>query len=639
MKTIVLIFIIFLNQTCYAEKLPLEAFAKQAQFKSIKLSSDGKHFAATVPLVDRTNLVIIDKKNMQVKSSFTFGKNEHIGKFYWATNQRFVYSKSYKTPSREIKWTKGELFAANIDGSNRIQLIGKTATKSRNPNKKPLNASAKIEHLLPNDPNNIVISVKKVGNDYDDPFKLFKININTKARTLITKSPLGNMKITVNDQGEPLFAKGKNRKGETKRYIYKETVWQELAESSELEGYSLLPQSNDPTKAYVKKSLKGKTSSLFQYDLETKKLKLLFNHPIVDIDEYVKEPGTNNIIAVKTMLNGVKYHYLDKNSQFAKTHQQLSATFPKSDVKIYANSLKDKEYIVKVRSDKNPGTYYLFNKEKQSVNYLLSSKKWINPNKMMPRKLISFKARDNQTVYGYLTLPKHKNTSHSLIVDVHGGPYGKQDGWHFNSDAQMWANNGYAVLQINFRGSGGYGKAYEKSAYQKRSTLIQHDIIDGTRWAQALDNISDNKVCIIGGSFGGYSALMAPLIEPDLYKCAIPRYGPYDLVYQMTHADYMSKDSVSVGAMEKYGDNENIWKKESPLSYIDKLKTPLMIVTGGKDKRVPPQSAYNLKAALDERNIKYEWLYKAKEGHGFVNEENKVELYQKSLAFVKKHLQ
>ena len=206
-------------------------------------------------------------------------------------------------------------------------------------------------------------------------------------------------------------------------------------------------------------------------------------------------------------------------------------------------------------------------------------------------------------------------------------------------NAQFFANNGYAVLQINFRGSGGYGKSYELDAYQKRSTLIQYDIIDGTRWAQQLEAIDNTKVCIIGGSFGGYSALMAPLIEPLLYKCSISRYGPYDLVYQMNHADYMHKDSVSVGAKKKYGDNEVHWQKASPLTYIDKLKTPLFIVTGGRDTRVPPQSAWNLKEALDERDISYQWLFKEKEGHGFRNPKNKLELYQKSLAFINLHLQ
>ena len=638
MKTAIFIFLIFISQFCIAQKLPLEIFAKQAQYKSIKLSPDGKHFAATVPMANKTSLVIITKENMQLKSSFSFAENEHIGKFYWATNQRLVYTKRYKTSSRELKWSKGELFAANIDGSNILQLIGSTATRSRNPNKKALNASARIAHLLPKEPNYIVVSVKRFGNDYDDPFKLFKININTKERILITKSPLGNMKITVNDHGEPTFAKGKNRQGETKRYFYQKNAWQELTDSHELKDYSLLPQTSDPTKAYIKKSVNGKTNGLYLYDFKTKQTQLLFNHPIVDIDEYIKEPGTNNIIAVKTMLDGVQYHYIVKTSEFAKHHQQLTAAFPKSDVRIYANSLADKEYIVKVRSDKSPSVYYLFNKEKQSVKYLLSSKNWINPQQMRPRTLISFKTRDNQTLYGYLTLPEGNNAAFSLIVDVHGGPFGSQDKWHYDSDAQMWANNGYAVLQINFRGSGGYGRAFEKSAYLKRSTLIQQDIIDGTRWAQSLEKISDTKVCIIGGSCGGYAALMASLIEPDLYQCAIARYGAYDLLYQMTHADYMSKDSVSIGAMKKYGDNENIWRKESPLTYIDKLKTPLMIVTGGKDKRVPPQNALNLKAALDERNIDYQWLYRAKEGHGFVRLENKIELYKKSLAFAEKYL-
>lgn len=154
----------------------------------------------------------------------------------------------------------------------------------------------------------------------------------------------------------------------------------------------------------------------------------------------------------------------------------------------------------------------------------------------------------------------------------------------------------------------------------------------------SLDNIANDKACIVGGSFGGYSAIMSPITAPTLFRCAISRYGPYDLVYQMNHADYMSKDSVSVGAMKKYGDNEAFWKEESPLTYIEKFNIPVLIVTGGKDERVPPESAWRLKAALDKTKKPYEWLYKEKEGHGFINPKNQQELFLRSVQFLDKYL-
>lgn len=639
MRSILIFLLFIICNYADASVLPLETFAKQAKFNSIKLSPDGKHLAATVPKEKTTNLVVINRATMKPIIAYGFGENEHISRFHWANNERLVYGKSYKNSGSERKSNKGELFAANIDGSKRVQLFGYNSDKSKNRSKRAIQASGYIVHILPNDKNHILVRSSKWSTDADSPDKIYKINIYNQKRTLVTKAPLGNIKIVANSDGTPIIASGKDRKGDKKKFLYKSGEWIDIKKEDPLFKYSYLSVNHDSSLMYLSKAVNGKTKGLYQYNFESKKIELLFNHPIVDINGYIRTPGTRNIIGVETMLNGVDYHYIDKQHAYSKIHNQLAATFPDHDISISANSITDNEMIVKVNSDKNPGDFYLFNQEKQSINYLLSTKPWIYPKQMKAKKLIKFSARDGQTIHGYLTIPDDNPKPHPLIVDVHGGPFGPQDGWHFDSSSQMWANNGYAVLQINFRGSGGFGKAFEKSAYLKRSTLIQHDIIDGTRWAMALDSISDDDVCITGGSFGGYASLMAPLIEPDLFKCSIPMYGAYDLLYQMTNADYMDIDSVSVGATKKYGDNEEFWRKESPLTYIDKLKTPLMIVTGGKDKRVPPQSAFNLRDALDERNIEYEWLYKAKEGHGFVSEKNKVELYKKSLAFVKKHMQ
>jgi len=638
MKYIITMLLLVFNSVTQSQVLPAEYFTKQSKFNSIKLSPDGKYYAATVPKQNKTNLVIVDRQKMKPIMSFGFGNDEHIGKFYWASDTRIVYSKVYQKKDRETKTNKGELFAANVDGSAHLQIFGFSDTKSKIRSKRALDANAKIVHMLPNDAEHILIRASKKGADSDNPVKVFKININNKKRSLVTKTPLGNMRIVFNNDGIPVIASGKNRQGKQIKYLYQEEEWLKMDKQNPLIKYSPVSVNAQQTKLYLKKSVnRGGTSALYEYDFVSKEITLLFNDPIVDIEAYIREPGTGIIIGVKTMLDGINYHYIDNKSPFSKTHQLIAQSFPGYDVEITANTTSDNESVITIKSDKNPGEYYLYNREKQTIDFLISRKPWLKESHMADSKLIQYKARDGQTIYGYLTMPKSTKPL-PLIVDVHGGPFGVQDDWFFNSDAQFFANNGYAVLQINFRGSGGYGSSFEKIAYQKRSSLIQHDIIDGTRWAQTLADIDNTKVCIIGGSFGGYSALMSPLIEPELYKCSISRYGPYDLVYQMSNADYMDKDSVSVGAKNKYGDNKAHWLKASPLTYIDKLKTPLFIVTGGKDIRVPPQSAWNLKDALDERDIEYQWLFKEKEGHGFRNPKNKLELYQKSLAFINLHL-
>ena len=339
------------------------------------------------------------------------------------------------------------------------------------------------------------------------------------------------------------------------------------------------------------------------------------------------------------MPGNIEYHYIDKDEPFAKVHKKMTETFMGSDIVITSRTDDHKEMVVLVSSDKNPGDFYLFNNETNAASYLLSKKQWIDPARMSKRTPIEFLARDGKTIYGYLTLPKDRDGKSPLVTYVHGGPYGPRDHWWYDSTPQMLANNGYAVLQVNYRGSGGYGLDYREAAYQKRSTLIQQDIIDGTKWALSQAEVEDEKVCIMGWSFGGYSALMSPLIEPDLFSCSIAAAGVYDAVAQEEGADYSRVDSVASRAAEVYGSDENLLKKESPLTYIDKLKIPIFIVHGGKDSRVPPEQAYLLKDALEERNMPYEWMFKSSEGHGFSNENNREEFFQRSLNFLKQHLQ
>ena len=646
-------FLVFLKSVCailmmvsvfkthassFEKPLPLSYFSKDSKFKQIKLSPDGKYFAATVPKLKTTQLVIIDRKKMKGVLAIGFDNNEHVATFDWVSNQRIVYTKSYYTSKKEQKVSHGEIFAANIDGTKNIQIFGDKASRSRLKSKRGLSARGKIAHLLPKDSNHILVLAKRYGKDFDDPVTLYKVNIHNKKRILIAKTPHGNMKLVVNSSGTPVIATGKDRAGKHHLFLFKNGQWEIQNKSNTLSGYKLLSMDASDEVLYVTRSVNNGTVGLFQYNFKSKELSMIYNHEVVDISRYIRAPETDEILGVEIMTDKVEYHYINLQHPYSKLHHQIASTFPNEQIKIYADSLQDNEMVIKVKSDRNAGEFYIFNRAKQTVNYLISAKPWLQPELMMPRKLIKFKARDNTLIHGYLTLPKVTFGKVPLVVDVHGGPFGVQSRWLFNTTAQMLANNGFAVLQINFRGSGGYGKAFQRSAYKKRHSLIQHDIIDGTRWALRLNNIDDEKVCIIGGSFGGYSALMAPLIEPDLYRCAIPRFGPYDLVYQMTHADYMKKDSVSVGAKKKYGSSVETWIEQSPLTYIDKLKTPLFIVTGGKDKRVPPQSALNLKQYLDKKEIDYEWLYKEKEGHGFKNPSNKLELYERSLEFLSKHL-
>jgi len=643
---LILLLCFFLVTLSQAAPLPVEYFSKPAQFNQLRLSPDGLHFAATIPQENATNLAIIHRATMKVIRVYGFGDNTHIGKFYWANNERVVYLKAEKKAFSEQLISNGNIYAANIDGSKRVQLFGYNmgsgkSGKSKNKKKQGLAAWGYLINMLPDDDEHILVRARSYWDDSDKPQKIYKVNIYNQKRKTIAKTPLGRMSVVVNSAGIPVVAKGLDRNGIYHRYWYKDKKWHEFSGDELLNDYDFLTVNNEGTTLYLSSAVDGKTRGLFSYDMVTKKIAKLFHHPVADMFERIYDPDTGDIIAVKLMAQGIEYHYLDKKSTYSKLHQKLTSAFAGHDIDIFANSTKDNEIVIFASSDRNPGDFYLYNRDKGSANFLLASHKWLDPNIMSDRKLIKFKSRDKVSIHGYLTKPRTPapKNGYPLIVYVHGGPYGVQDSWHFDHDAQMFANNGYAVLQVNYRGSGGFGLAYKEIAYQKRATMIQQDIIDGTRWAMNSDDISDSQVCITGGSFGGYSAVMSPVLEPELFKCAIAFAGPYDLVYQRENADYMNVDSVSHKATEAYGSDLKDLTAQSPLTHIAKLKAPVLIIHGGRDRRVPPEHAFMLKEALDKLNKPYQWLYKEKEGHGFYNEANRKEYYQSSLDFIEANIE
>ncbi len=643
MIRILIIIAFFLIEDVNAQPLSLKAFAKQSEFVDLKLSPDGKYFAAAVPQGDKTGLVIIRRATMEPTYVYQFARNEHVDRYEWANNERLVFTRYIKRDEDERPFNRGQIYAGNFDGSKKAVIFGylggKTQSGTRlNKNRGAERSFGEILHMLPDDPKHIIIAARQMTNDYDSSVRILKLNIYTYKKSLIARTPLGNMRVILNSQGEPVFSRGRDVRGEMRQFLYKNNSWEEIKEDNPLHQYRIVSTDKSGSKLYLLSYFDSKTESLFEYDLSNQKISKIYQHPTVDIGRLIRKPEDGSVVGVEIMPGKIEFHYIDDSDEFAKLHSGLARAFVGQYITITSRTRDQKEMIVLAQSDKNPGDFYLFDNEKKSASHLLSKKSWIYPEDMSEKKPIQFESRDGVTIYGYLTLPKNKQEKAPLVTYVHGGPYGVQDVWWYESETQMLANNGYAVLQVNYRGSGGFGREYERVAYRKRSTLIQQDIIDGTRWAMSLPEIEANNACIMGWSFGGYSALMAPLLEPELFKCSIAAAGVYDAIEQEDDADYSKIRSVAAHAMEIYGDEEALLKKESPLTYIDRLSIPVFIVHGGKDKRVPPEQAYILKAALDERNLPYEWMFKESEGHGFYREENREEFYDRSLKFLEKYL-
>lgn len=225
-----------------------------------------------------------------------------------------------------------------------------------------------------------------------------------------------------------------------------------------------------------------------------------------------------------------------------------------------------------------------------------------------------------------------------LVVYPHGGPHGPRDFWRFDQDAQMLASRGYAVLQLNFRGSGGYGREFMYSGYRKWGLEMQDDLTDATNWAIESGLADAKRICIYGASYGGYASLMGIVKEPDLYQCAIGYVGVYSLPMMFEEGDITDSQFGINYLNQALGTDQEDLKRRSLAYNVDKIKAAVFLVHGAKDERVPIEQAQFLMRQLDKRGYPYELMIKEKEGHGFYKEEHRLELYERMLTFLEKHI-
>ena len=347
----------------------------------------------------------------------------------------------------------------------------------------------------------------------------------------------------------------------------------------------------------------------------------------------------------KQKLTGVGYTddypvrvYFDKEEeQFDKT---LKASFPDKVARVVSSSRDENLRIIIVASDRDPGTYYLFNKLKKSLKLLTTVKSTIDSSLMSTMTPFEFESRDGLTLRGYVTIPRDAVGKVPLIINPHGGPFGVRDNWGFKSDTQFLASRGYAVAQVNYRGSGGYGRKFEQAGYNgKWGAEMQHDITDTVKYLVDAGIADGEHVCIYGGSYGGYATMAGLTFTPDLYNCGINNVGVTDVGLLFTSMPKHWEPAIELlSAQIGDPDNKELMSRMSPIDHVDKIKAPVFIIHGKKDPRVVYKHATMLKDKLDELDKPYEWMVENKEGHGFRKQENRIKMFEKVEEFLAKNI-
>jgi dipeptidyl aminopeptidase/acylaminoacyl peptidase len=291
-------------------------------------------------------------------------------------------------------------------------------------------------------------------------------------------------------------------------------------------------------------------------------------------------------------------------------------------------------------SDRTQGKRYLFDLASGKLTFLAEVTPWLKEADLAEMKPVSYPALDGLTINGYLTLPRGKAPEKlPVVVNPHGGPWAR-DSWGFNSEAQFLANRGYAVFQPNFRGSTGYGRSFWEAGFKQWGRSMQDDVTDGVQWLIKQGIADPKRIAIYGGSYGGYATLAGVAFTPDLYAAAVDYVGVSNLfTFMQTIPPYWKPYLEMMHQM--VGDpvaDKDLLTETSPAFHVDRIRTPLFIAQGANDPRVNKAESDQVVEALKKRGVAVEYMVKDNEGHGFQNEENRLEFYGAMEAFLARHL-
>lgn len=626
-----------------------ERLFEHPKYQFVKISPNGENLAVAMDTDGKRSLAFIERKTMKYLGGVKLpGKNE-VGTFYWANDERIVIKVNQREPWRKEPLYYGELYAVNIDGTQGEMIYGyrsynkmsATSGGSKFKKKEQIRGWADVIDLLPADEEHILISSTPWDIQGDRLAAVYKLNIYTGKirRKHIAGSPIPYARFLTNNQGEIKVVVGtdKNYKGQV--FIRENKKWHPVPKTSVGSDFYPLTLTEDGSSLYALDNFKQDKIGLVKFDLEKGTSKTVYSDVAVDITNVEYSSDGNSIYALRVDEHFPAYLLLNQEHQEAQIFKGLVAAFPDQVVNITSQSKDGRYSIVMVTSDVQAGKFFLYDNKENKLSALFSYYPEIKTQALARKEPFSFAASDGLPISGYFTQAKQQNENEisPLVVLVHGGPHAR-DYWSFSSEVQFLALNGFSVLQVNFRGSSGYGKGFEEKGYLNWGTRIQDDIKEAYEWAINEGLAEQNNACIMGTSFGAYSAIQSASRYPNLYQCAIANAGIYDLELMYEEGD-VPKFAFGKSYLKKtIGTDKKQLKENSPVHNIDSIKVPLLIAHGKQDRRAPFEQAERLKKALDDSNKKYQWYTVADESHGFFVPENQKKYMNKVVEFLGSHI-
>lgn len=638
-------FFISLNVT--AQQLPLEAFASLPDVQHVSLSPDGRYLASSIRVdvddIKGRAVSIVDLKTGEQKLPL-MAKNEtyFITWMNWANDNQLLVGAMYpdittdhpftNTSTRPRKVRKTTLFSVNAE-TEKVQPVLSSRFLS-NLKLQPANGDTVIS-TLPDDPDNILM---QVGGNMGWP-QVHKVNLNTQEVRTVQPSEVRvvswrtdrqnrvRLKQQIKDALVTLSVREVD--GDNWRDLWSYEVFS--ADTVEPLGFG-----KDPNELYILAYHEG-FKAAFKVDLSSDSLEreLVYANADYDVNGgLIYSDKTGEVIGI-THTEGQGFVFWDQD--YKNFQASIDKALPETKNRIVSFSDDESKYLVHASNSVDSGTYFLGDREKGSLKAAAYSYKHLEPSLMSPKKSYNYKARDGLEIRGFLTLPKGREAKNlPTLVFPHGGPISSSDDG-FNYWTQLFANRGYAVLEMNFRGSSGQGLNLMQAGLKNWGQEMQDDIQDG---ALKLidDGIADpERICIVGGSYGGYAALMGAAKTPDFYRCAASFAGVSDInqLLRRYRSRYAKKNVVDL----QVGDDKAALREVSPLHNADKIKIPVLLVHGDQDRQVPPEHSRDMHKALEKAGKDVTYIELEAANHYLTNNDDRVATLRAFEEFLAEHLQ
>ncbi len=622
----------FVPQVLAAELLPIDSFARIRAIDDVSVSPDGRYLSAIRSVGDKSMAIVFDRKNNDAVRAVSGEDKE--GKFRmrwcrWANNTRLVCGFRAMMSEAGVVFAVTRMIAVNADGTDNKVLIQNGAA----------GASQFQDQVLdwtPDDPETILVEADKDRNGFPEAYELNIYNGNTKLRIRehepirsFVSDSRGNVRLGYGMSGSELsyYARLAGDNGWTRLEKFKA-----FSKNSSLRPIAITTERN---KVYASGPHEGR-DALWELDLADRAdPSLVFSHPEVDADD--------PLLAKDGRMLGIYYEtdrpfafYTDRLA--ANVVDSVKRTLPESSFNVITDYTPDNKYfVIRSSSDVDAGTYYVLDRAAASLRQISTSYPELSKHQdeLARMRSIRYTARDGTDIFGYLTVPTGKRAEQlPLVVMPHGGPISR-DSWSFNFLVQFLANRGFAVLQMNFRGSSGYGEEWLYAAHQDWGGLTYDDITDGARWAVQQGIADPKRMCIVGWSFGGYAALLGAVRNSDLYRCSVSIAGVSDLIRLQDQKRFFT---IAAIAREQIGTDREKLKLDSPQRHAEQISIPVLLIHGDMDAQVIFDQSDKMADALKKAKKPYKLVRIQGASHQLDRQSDRTVLLTELEAFLLKNL-